>query len=112
MAPDFLLLPGGLDLDRTWQGQRVSQAVQQPVAGPEVSRAGPHPLAGDQLEGGVGGGPAVDVEPHADRWAQRPAAQVDLDSAGAELLVALDWAAQQALAEAQFAVLPGELPAF
>ena len=104
MAPAVLLLPGGLDLDRGWLGQRLGQADQQVLARPEVSCAGPHPLAGDELHGGGGGGPVVDVGPHAHPRAQRPAAQVDLDSAGTEVPVALDRAAQQALAQAQFAV--------
>jgi hypothetical protein len=43
---------------------RVGQGVQQGVAGPEVGRGGPDPLARDEFEGGGGGRPAVDVEPH------------------------------------------------
>src|SRR6516165_7512549 len=98
LAPDVLLLPGGLGLDRGWLEQRAGQAVQQVMAGPEVGCGGPHPLAGNELQGGGGGGQAVDVEPHAQRRAQQPAAQADLYPAGTQVPVALDRAAHQALA--------------
>ena len=90
---------------------RAGQGVQQAVAGREVGCAGPDPLARDEFESRGGGRPGLDVQPHLDRWAQRPAGQADLDPAGAEVAITLDRPSQQAVAKAQFAVVSGELPA-
>jgi hypothetical protein len=54
----------------------------------------------------------VQVQPHAQPRAQRPPGQANLDPPGTEVLVALDRPAQDTAAQAQFAVLPGELPGF
>ena len=53
----------------------------------------------------------VDLQPHAQRRAQRPAGQADLDPAGRVAPVVPDRPAHQAVASAPSAVLPGELPA-
>jgi len=47
----------------------------------------------------------VDVEPYAHRRTQRSAGEADLDPAGAEVRIVPGRAAQQALAQAQFAVV-------
>ena len=52
-------------------GQRAGQRVKQETAGPEVIRCGPDEPAGDELQCGGRGGPAVDVQSHAQRRVQR-----------------------------------------
>jgi hypothetical protein len=90
----------------------VGQGVQEEVAGAEVGCGGPDAVARDEFEGGPcgGPGPAVDVEPHAQRPAQRSAGEANLDPACAGVAIALDRPAQQALAKMKFAILLCALP--
>jgi hypothetical protein len=90
----------------------VGQGVQEEVAGAEVGCGGPDAVARDEFEGGPcgGPGPAVDVEPHAQRPAQRSAGEANLDPACAGVAIVLDRPAQQALANAKFAILLCALP--
>src|SRR6516164_5392565 len=88
-------------LDGCCAGQRAGRAgqgVQQGAPGAEVGIARPHPLARDERERGGGGRPAVDVQPHAQRPAQRAPGQADLDLAGAQARVVASRAAQLAVA--------------
>jgi hypothetical protein len=90
----------------------VGQSVQEEVAGAEVGCGGTDAVARDEFEGGPcgGPGPTVDVEPHAQQRAQRSPCEVNLDPACAGVAIVLDRPAQQALANAKFAVLLCALP--
>src|SRR6516162_3214274 len=82
------------------------------MAGAEVGSSGPDAVARDEFEGGPCGrpGPAVDVEPHAEQRAQRSPGKANLDPACAGGAIVLDRPAQQAVANAKFAVLLCALP--
>ena len=54
-----------------WLRQGAGQRVKQAMAGAEVACGGPEAPAGDELESGGRGGPAVDVQSHAQGRAQR-----------------------------------------
>jgi hypothetical protein len=79
------------------------------MAGAEVGCGGPDALAGDELDSGGRGGPAVEVQSHAQQRAQRSAGQADLDPARARGMIVLDRPVQQTVTEPEFVFLPGAL---
>ena len=89
----------------------AGKGVQQAVAGREVGGAGPYPLAGDEFEDRATGIPARYFQPHPDRRAQPPAGQTDPDPPGTEEVIVFNRPPHQAVTQAQFAVISGELPA-
>jgi hypothetical protein len=86
--------------------QGAGQRVEQEMAGAEIGAGGPDAHAGDELDSGGRGGPAVDVQSHAQQRAQRSPGQADLDPARARAAIVLDRPAQQAVAEPQVAAPP------
>ncbi len=91
--------------------QRAGQPVKQEMAGAEVSRAGPDAPAGDELQSGGRGGPAVDVQAHAQGRAQRSPGQADPDPARTRVAVVLRRPEQLASGGPGFAALSRALPA-
>src|SRR5215469_4529518 len=93
--------------------ESAGQCVQQEMAGAEVGRGRPDTRTGAELESGPGGWPvpAVDVEPHGQQRAQRPAGQADLDAVGTRVAIVVDGPAEQAPGDVQVGVGPGALPA-
>ena len=71
-------------------GHGAGQRVKQETSGPEIIRCGPDEPARDELQRGGGCGPAVDIQPHAQRRVQRSSGQADLDPARAQVAVVLN----------------------
>ena len=66
----WLALSPGMDWGKVLR-QEAGQHVKQAMPGAEIGRGGPDGPAGDELHGGGRGGPAVDVQSHAQERAQR-----------------------------------------
>jgi hypothetical protein len=89
------------------EAERVDQHVQQEVAGAKVARRESDGLARGELERGARGrrGPAVDVQPHAQRPAEPSASEADLDPKRAPVTVVHERAPQPAPPHLQLAVV-------